>query len=328
MLIQLSQLNENLKNWQAPYTIFGDELLLIEQTKKQIIKASKQYCGYHKNITLDGLANNPWQELIQLTKFIDLIDGKCLIIANIANGKVGKFSPIIQDLANQKADILFVLPKLDKTTKHSVWFNALEKNGTCVEIHSIDNAKMPNWIKHTAKELALDLDNETINWLAYQFQNNLISLYQELQKLSLAFNGQKITLADIQTSILDVSQYKAYDFINACIAGNKNLVVKHANFLRQDTPILCLWLLIEELILLLEIKDKTKTDSLYNVFKTLRIWGYKEKNLTKALQRLSIEKINYFLKECYKLEKQTKGAEQHSNNLWESLQLLCLGIAD
>ncbi len=333
MLIPFNQLKKHLQQaWQPPYVIYGDELLLVEQTKQYILSASKQHgFGYKQSFNLDGVAQLPWQNLYSEINSMSLFDGKCLAVANLPNGKPGKYgSEMLNKMLKEQAGFVLILPKIDRASQQTVWFINLKQKASFIEIPSIDSKTMPLWISHTCKELGINIDNshnlEIIAWLSGQFEGNLISAYQELQKLALIYPSSiSPSLSEIQQVVLNVSKYSVNDLIENCWRGNLETSMKIIDYLKDQNPILCLWLFAEDINLMLKILKQIKQGKRQSeLFKTYRIWGNREQSFNLALKRLHADKLKIILEKCYEIEKQIKGANPHSDNLWQSIQWLVI----
>jgi DNA polymerase-3 subunit delta len=294
-----------------------------------IIQASKNHgFGYKQTFNLDGVAHLPWQNMYSEINSMSLFDGRCLAIANLPNGKAGKFGgEMLGKILQEKSAIVLILPKVDKATQQTNWFSQLKQHSSFIEIPTIDSKAMPTWISNTCKELGIGINsNEIIYWLSQQFEGNLISAYQELQKLALIYpQPQQPSLTQVQQVVLNVSQYSVNELIEACWRGNLELCMKIIDYLKDQSIILCLWLFIEDINLMLKIKQQSEQGKrVSELFKTYRVWGNREQALGNALKRLNTEKLHILLKTCYEIEKQAKGVEPHSDNLWQSMQWLVI----
>ncbi len=320
-----AQLSRYLDIYQPPYAVIGNELLLIDKTSKKILTLAKKTCGYSYSIDLNDI--NQWQELLANTGINDLISGQACIIANIKNTKLNKIQIILEKLVTNKSNVIFILPKLDKTSKQSDWFKYLTKHMLCIECPNIDNNNIKSWLKYIINDLNLNLDNKSIEWLESKFIGNALGGFKELQRLSLAYGNNKISLIDVQKAVLDIAEYQAYEVINSCISGNIQKLRHAIKFITQDNMILVIWLLIEEISLLIIIQKKMQVKSLQQIFNELRIWGEKEDSIKKSINRLTLPILTKILQEIYSLEKQAKGVEKNYSNLYDKVYNLCMKIS-
>ncbi len=323
------------KAWQPPYIIYGNELFLIEQIKQYILNAAKkQGCGYKQTFQLDGVAHAPWKNMYAELNSPSLLDGNCLAFANLPNGKAGKYgAEMLLNITQQKLSMVLALPKVDKATQQSKWFTYIKEHASFIDVPNIDEKLMPKWIQQVCLEQNLHItDNNALQWLALQFDGNLIGAYQELQKLALLYPSTKdevkteITLEQIQQAIFNVSQYTFNDLINACWTKNLSMSARIINYLKDQSPVLYVWLMIEDIQLMLKIKQKQAEEgqSISTLFKNYRIWGNREQILQVVLKRLNQTQLFNLLQKCYFIEKQIKGAAKHSHNIWQSIQLLII----
>jgi DNA polymerase III subunit delta len=333
MQLHIDKLEQHLNtSWNPPYILSGSELLLIEQAKDLIYSAAKKHNFERKQLfSLDGVAHGPWDAMLSCTKEISLFGELCFIYANLPNGKAGKYGgEAIMKLAQQKAGMVLTLPKLDKATQQNSWFVALNQHGTYIDIPTIDSAAMPSWIKKTAMQLNITFaDANVLSWLSHQFAGNLISAYQELKKLSLVYADQKaINLEQAQKAVVDIAQYQTFDLIDACLNGHKAVAMDIIGHLSDDIPVLCIWLFIEDISLLLNLKQQVHSQgkNLSNLLKELRIWGKKTNSITYAFNNHSTQSLHKCLELAYDIELQIKGVKPHSISIYQLMQRLCLQV--
>jgi DNA polymerase III subunit delta len=360
MLIPYQNIQSYLyKEWKPPYIIYGNELFLIEQIKQTFLNAAKKNgCGYKQVFQLDGVAHAPWKNMRSELNSPSLLDGNCLAFANLPNGKPGKYgAEVLMDIVAQKLSMVLILPKVDKATQQTKWFTYIKEQACFIDVPNIDEKLMPKWIQQECISLNLNItDKNAIQWLALQFNGNLIGAYQELQKLALLYaqhaihnetptrptnittaintnNNTEITLEQIQNAVFNVSQYNFNHLIEACWTKNLPMSARIIHYLKDQSPILYLWLMIEDIQLMLKIKQQQKTttqsqgQSIAVLFKHYRIWGQREQILQAVLKRLTQKRLLELLQQCYNIEKQIKGAAKHSHNLWQNIQLLIIASA-
>ena len=133
MQVALAQLSSQLQRGLAPlYVLHGDEPLL-QQEAADAIRAAARAQGYteRSSFTVAG-AHFDWSAVLAAGGSLSLFADRQIIEIRIPSGKPGKDgSTALQQVAegargNDSTLTLVQLPRLDKATKTSGWFAALE----------------------------------------------------------------------------------------------------------------------------------------------------------------------------------------------------------
>ena len=136
MQVSATQLGAHLdKGLRSLYVLHGDEPLLVQEAA-DAIRASARRQGFTERtvFTVAG-AHFDWAEVLASGASMGLFGDRQLVEVRIPSGKPGKEgSAALQQLAERAADssdvlTLVSLPRLDKATKSSAWFEALEAAG-------------------------------------------------------------------------------------------------------------------------------------------------------------------------------------------------------
>ena len=129
-------------------------------------------------------AHFDWGEVLAAGGSMSLFADKQLIEIRIPSGKPGKEgSAALQQIAelsagNDSTLTVVLLPRLDKATKSSAWFSALENNGISVQIDPIERHALPTWI---AQRLAVQQQREFLNFLVRSQQVAFHTFGKKLQ---------------------------------------------------------------------------------------------------------------------------------------------------
>ena len=140
------------KGVRALYTLHGDEPLL-QQEALDAIRTLARTQGYSERsvFTVAG-AHFDWGEVLAAGGAMSLFADKQIIEIRIPSGKPGKEGSVaLQHIAemavgNDSTLTLVVLPRLDKASKSTAWFAALENNGVSIPIEPVARQALPAWI--------------------------------------------------------------------------------------------------------------------------------------------------------------------------------------
>ena len=131
------------------YVLHGDEPLL-QQEAADAIRAAARSHGFSERSshTVSG-AHFDWSAVLGASQSLSLFSQRQVVEIHLPTGKPGKEGPAVliqlaQSLAKD-GDLLLIitLPRLDKTTKTSAWFTALQQHGVDVPIDTVDRQALP-----------------------------------------------------------------------------------------------------------------------------------------------------------------------------------------
>jgi DNA polymerase-3 subunit delta len=199
MQIAAPQLANHLqRGLKSLYVLHGDEPLL-QQEALDAIRLHAKGLGYTERTshTVAG-AHFDWSEVLAAGGSLSLFADKQIVEIRIPSGKPGKDgSAALQQLAQQSQgneDTLTVvlLPRLDKLTKATAWFMALENVGVALQVEPVDRQTLPAWIAQRLavqgqKVQAGEEGQRTLQFFADRVEGNLLAAHQEIQKLGLLF---------------------------------------------------------------------------------------------------------------------------------------------
>ena len=151
------------------YLLSGDEPLLLRDWLDDARDSLKQ-AGIEDIQSHSTDTSFDWDDLLYESGTPSLFaDKKCRII-RITNGKPGQQgSKVIQALCDEPQDdtiFIFVLPKLDRSSRNSSWFKRLLKVGKIVELKPVYNNQLVDWIARTG-EVTLDTLRRARDFLGF-----------------------------------------------------------------------------------------------------------------------------------------------------------------
>ena len=141
MQLPAAQLASHLgKGLRSLYVLHGDEALLVQEAA-DALRAAARAQGYGERTvhTVAG-AHFDWSEVLAGGASMSLFAERQLVEVRMPSGKPGKDgATAIQQLAdsavgNEATLLLFMLPRLDKATRNTPWFGALENAGVSIQI--------------------------------------------------------------------------------------------------------------------------------------------------------------------------------------------------
>jgi DNA polymerase-3 subunit delta len=348
MQIAAPQLANHLqRGLKSLYVLHGDEPLL-QQEALDAIRLHAKSLGYTERTshTVAG-AHFDWSEVLAAGGSLSLFADKQIVEIRIPSGKPGKDgSAALQQLAQQSQgndDTLTVvlLPRLDKLTKATAWFMALENVGVTLQVEPVDRQALPAWIAQRLavqgqKVQAGEEGQRTLQFFADRVEGNLLAAHQEIQKLGLLFppdasNAGVLTWEQVESAVLNVARYDVFKLSEAVLAGQSVRVQRMLEGLQAEgeAEVLVHYTLAEDIRALKRVKDAMgQGRPLPMALREQRIWGARERLFERVLPRLSADALNQLLQSAHQVDGIVKGLKlpQWPHSGWQALHRLALQL--
>ena len=363
MQVAAAQLGNQLqRGLKSLYTLHGDEPLL-QQEALDAIRARARAKGFSERSahTVAG-AHFDWSEVLAAGGSLSLFADKQIIEIRIPGGKPGKDGSVaLQQIAqaavgNQAVLTIVLLPRLDKATKASAWFAALEGNGITLEVQPIERSALPLWLAQRLAAEGLQVEpgeagQRSLQFFADRVEGNLLAAHQEIQKLALLYPATPpantsanppanppaipqtgvLTFAQIESAVLNVARYDVFKLSEAVLAGNPARVLRMMDGLQAEgeAEVLVHYTLAEDIRALKRVKDAmSQGRPLPMALRENRIWGNKERLFERAIPRLSATALSDLLLAAHQVDGMVKGLKQPDwpQGNWQALQRLALQL--
>ena len=349
MQLALAQLSAHLsKGPRALYALHGDEPLLVQEAL-DAIRAAARAVGYTERTvhTVQG-ARFDWSAVLAAGQSLSLFADRQIVEIRIPSGKPGKDgSGALQQIATGAQDnagtlTLVTLPRLDRQTKSSAWFVALQEHGVTLQIDPVERAALPQWI---AQRLAAqgqrvragEEGGRALQFFADRVEGNLLAAHQEIVKLGLLYPAGELTREQIEGAVLNVARYDVFKLSEAVLAGQRARVLRMLDGLQAEgePEVLVHYALAEDIRAIKRIKDATADGKpLPMALREARAWGARERLLERALPRISAHQANALLSAAHAVDGIVKGLPspgwpadpwQALHRLAQSLCAACMG---
>ena len=343
MQLALNQLEGHLSKGLKPlYLLHGDEPLL-QQEAQDAIRASAGERGYSErsSYTVQG-AHFDWSAVLAAGGSLSLFADRQIIDIRIPSGKPGKDgSAALQQIAanaqgNDSVLTLVSLPRLDKATRSSAWFTALEGAGVGIAIEPIVREQLPGWIATRlaaqGQRVAVGSEGQhTLQFFADRVEGNLLAAHQEIQKLALLYPAGELSAEQVESSVLNVARYDVFQLSEAVLAGQAARVQRMLDGLRAEgeAEVLVHWALAEDIRALKRVKDAMNAGKpLPMALRENRIWGNKERLYERLLPQASDAQLARLLQSAHVVDGIVKGlkAPDWPQDAWQALQRLALQL--
>lgn len=339
--ILAEQLSSHLANrLNNIYYLVGQDLLLLDESKQAIIQAAQQQ-QFDEKYQLNIDNSTDWDALFERCQSLGLFFQRQIILLELPDNLTANLHKQLNKLiALLNQDILLILQfsKFLKAYEKQDWYLAslqYDTNFLQVNCQTPSFEQYPRWIAQRAKAMGLDLEGETIQLLAYSYENNLLALKQTLQLLALLYPDSQITYAAAKQIVEQASVFTPYQWVDALFEGKEKRAKRILASLQQEDlqPVIFVRVLQRELMLLLQIaqpqhkiqlSDPLINNNLKAIFDRLKIWQNRRPLFTAILQRLTYQKLFMLFRQLADIERSIK--QEFSADIWQQLEDISIKI--
>lgn len=343
MQLAPAQLSQHLqRGLKALYTVHGDEPLLVQETADAIRVVARSQGYTERTVHTVAGAHFDWSEVLAAGGSLSLFADKQIVEVRIPSGKPGKEgSAALQQLAesaqgNDSTLTLVLLPRLDKMTRGTAWFSALEGSGVSIQVDPVERAALPQWIAQRLAQQgqrvpAGDEGQRTLQFFADRVEGNLLAAHQEIQKLALLFPQGELGFEQVESAVLNVARYDVFKLSEAVLAGQAARVQRMLDGLQAEgeAPVLVHYTLAEDIRALKRVKDAMAAGRpLPMALREQRVWGVKERLYERVLPRLSATAAENLLHAAHLVDGIVKGLKVPGwpTDAWQALHRLALQL--
>ena len=344
MQLSASQLGNHLqRGLKSLYTLYGDEPLLIQEAA-DAIRAAARAQGFteRSSYTVAG-AHFDWSEVLAAGGSLSLFADRQMLELRIPSGKPGKDGSVaLQRLAeaaqgNVSMLTIVILPRLDKATRASAWFSALDGYGVSLPVEPVERQALPQWIAQRLSTQGQRVrggeeGQRTLQFFADRVEGNLLAAHQEIQKLGLLYPAGELGFTQIESAVLNVARFDVFKLSEAVLAGQPARVQRMLDGLQAEgeAEVLVHWALSEDIRALKRVKDAmAQGRPLPMALREQRVWGVKERLFERVLPRLGEAQLANLLQAAHRVDGIVKGLKQPDwpQDGWGALhrlaQMLC-----
>ena len=331
MLSSLQALETSLARGLAPvYFVSGDEPLQMMEAVDAIRSAAKQR-GFTERETYFVDRTFDWQQLLMQQSHLSLFGSRRIIELRMAAARPGKAGSdaLRKYCADLPEDVLLLIhsTRLEAREKQAAWVKILDQAGVVLQIWPMDSAQTKAFITQRIRAQGLQLDADSVAFLAEKVEGNLLAAIQEIEKLRLCFGPGSIDIQQLMSAVGDSARFNVFDLIDAALAGEFGRSLRILEGLRQEgaEPVLVLWGLSREIRQLLALAEQAATGTpVQQVLASVRP-AKRQGIVRQALRRHPRRQLGALLRHCAQVDRAIKG--QSLLQPWEALADLCQYLA-
>ena len=332
--LRLEQLASHLERQLAPlYAVHGDEPLLSLEAADAIRQRARG-AGYTERSLLFAERGFDWAELTAQAASLSLFGDKRIVELRLPSGKPGpEGAGAIETYCSrlpQDAVTLVALPRLDKASQSSAWFQSLDRAGVVVNVFPVERARLTAWIAGRLARQQQKADTQTLQFLADCVEGNLLAAHQEIQKLALLAPAGALAFDAVREAVLNVARYDALKLSEAMLSGDAARLTRTLEGLRGEgeaAPRL-LWIVAEEIRAVARIQEGLAGGrGLADLCREARIWGdARQAAVGKAARSVKRAALEAALRHAARIDRVIKGVAK--GDVWDEMLQLGLRFAE
>lgn len=290
MQIRQNQLKQQIikKDFSIYWFAGQDNYLLNDSinTVKDYIK-KKHECD-EKPLHIQSAED--WQLFYEETSSYSLFSDSTLINVSYdkktldASGK----KIITEYLKNQNSRCFILMRTPNIPMKQLQWLTPLPEV-LLISHYSLSNEATVAWIKEQLRSQSLTFEPGVPELIQQYTQGNLLACAQLVEKIGLTYlHEQSVSLAQAQEQVYDQCDFSLYELIDACLLGQAEKcihILRHAAHNKTE-PTLIVWMLAQEIRLLLQLSYLIKTSDIKSACSQLKIWPQRMPLYHAAIKRI------------------------------------------
>jgi DNA polymerase-3 subunit delta len=314
------------------YLVSGDETLLVQECCDLIrARAREAGCTERRVIEIGGRAAD-WAELINCATEMSLFAEHKLIELRVPSGKPGtegsKALAEYLELAGGEDVLLIVAGKIDKQSRNSKWFKALDKAGATITVWPVGPRELPRWMQARLASAGLSIDGPALQLLCDRVEGNLLAAVQEIEKLKLLVTDSQVSAEDVTAAVSDNARYNVFGMTDSALQGDAAASLRMLYGLRAEgtEPAVALWALSREIRTLYAAKaDCDRGQNAQRALNAQRVWKSRIQMFQAALSRHDSDSLAGLIEQAGLVDGCIKGYAR--GNPWDCLESLVVDIA-
>jgi DNA polymerase III subunit delta len=234
------------------YLISGDEPLLTGEAADAIRDGARAAGFTEREVHFVERAAD-WEDVRASGANLSLFAARRVVEIRMHSGKPGVAgaAALAALLKAKDPDTLYLIlaPRLDRDAQASDWVRTLDSVGAWVQVWPVDAQRLVAWLRGRCRRLGLEASEDALELLAARTEGNLLAAHQELTKLTLLAQGNRITTETILASVADSARYDVFQLGESVLAGEAPRALRMLAGLRAEgtEPTLVLWALAKSM---------------------------------------------------------------------------------
>lgn len=311
-----------------------EHLLVLEMADAIRATAREQGIEEREIFDVDGRSFD-WDALIASFRAPSLFSSRRLIELRLPTGKLGKDGgkAIVEFCADPPPDVILLVTAGEWSRAHAgKWSEAIGRIGHLLIAWTIKPHEQVDWIERRMRARGLHAEREAVQALADRVEGNLLAAAQEIDKLALLADGERLDVEQMLALVADAARFDVFRLMEAALNGQGAQVARMLAGLRAEGEAIpaLLGMVVKELLTMAALARVQATrGNLAAAFKAQRVWDSKQAMYRRALQRHDADRWDRFVAGVGEIDRIAKGRGRvgEASDPWLALERLLLAVA-
>lgn len=185
-------------------------------------------------------------------------------------------------------------PRIGKDVQKAKWFKALDAVGIHTICYPLEGNQLTSWLQQCLGDVGLQCDASGVRMIADMCEGNMMAAYQEIQKLALVYQHQKLTPELIEKALVDQSRFNVFQLVDVMLNGDQQRCIKMLYRLESEgiEPNIIIWALTREWQTLSQLRESLSQGQTIQ-WQRHGIWQNRQGFYQSALQRLQKPQLDF-----------------------------------
>lgn len=332
LIAYLKNLNTQINNF---YWLNSEDCYLLNDSLKKIRKFANNH-GFDERLVFHIDNATEWDQIISHIQTPSLFSQKQIIelhfttkISTSQQNELTKISEYINKSTGDNNNLCIIIYpfRVESKVLKQKWMNALDNNGVIITIWPLSSTDYPLWLKSECQKYKINFEtSQCFEYFCQKTMGNTSIAAQTLFKLKLQ-DIHCVNYELLNEVLSEHANYNIFDLVDSYLLLNTKQCFKILSVLKKDNtaPLLIVWSLRKELLLLADIIEKAKIDRLdpQQILNSYKLWAAKKSIYSKALTKFNLENIYKSLNKIIEIEKLIK-TENNEVFIWQLIEQLLL----
>jgi len=273
-----------------------------------------------------------WSQVAASLQAPSLFSARRLLELRLPTGKPGKEgAALLIDFCNHPPADVHLLITADQWSRahQGKWSACIAQTGVICVAWPIKPQELGRWIEQRLRRKGVQADAQAVQYLAQRVEGNLLAAAQEIDKLVLLADGQRLDSTRIHALVADSARYDVFRLSEITLSGQVAVLPRMLRGLRAEGATVpgLLPIVVRELLLLAELALlQRRGASLAEEMKRKGIWEARQAPFRHALQRHpAVQSWECLISMAAQVDAIAKG--RANGEPWQALERLLLAVA-
>jgi DNA polymerase-3 subunit delta len=293
-------------NVESPATLYlfhGPERFIMEEMAARITESAVSKDLRSFNLTASYGAEVDLESFLSTARSYPFLADRRVLVLKEMERLRGSWDPLIEyckDPTESSTVMFFFVTQDDRGRRIQPprYFKKLERAvdaaGRVIRFDSLNERGIRRWTSAKAKKMGITLDETVAAAIVRSVGENLFDIQNELQKLSLLYDGARVSIEDLSTVIGRYRLNAVYELLDVIRPGNEIdalSVLSHILETGAEKPSVILYHLIRHFLALLKVKAGIKGGGYRSEYVKREVDLYSTGHIVLWLENLRITEI-------------------------------------